>query len=103
MKKILLFGISLLFVACAEQGGLLYAPLDMERAKEKAQTYINTVLSQDGSIATVTAIAEDGDLYKLTISIPEGDNVIESYMTKDGKKFFPQALDMDVKIPEDSQ
>lgn len=62
-------------------------------AQAKAETFINTYLMQSGSKATVKEVTTEYGLYKLKIDIVS--DVIESYITKDGKLFFPQALDIE--------
>jgi glutaredoxin len=48
---------------------------------------------QPGSKAIIKDIAEEGGLYKITINLPGGQE-ITSYLTRDGKKFFPEAMDI---------
>lgn len=68
----------------------------MDEASKKAADFINENLMQPGSSATVKEVTEEGGLYKIIVSLPgEGAQEIDSYMTKDGKKFFPQAFDVD--------
>jgi len=67
--------------------------LSEDQAKTKAETFINNNLMQAGSKATIKDITEAYGLYKLNIDITT--SVVESYMSKDGKLFFPQALDID--------
>jgi len=66
--------------------------LGEEQAKLKAETFVNNFLMQAGSKATIKEITEAYGLYKLKIDIVS--DVVESYITKDGKLFFPQALDI---------
>jgi len=67
--------------------------LSEDQAKAKAEAFVNSNLMQAGSKATVKDITESYGLYKLNIDITT--SVVESYMSKDGKLFFPQALDID--------
>ncbi|MFA5184696.1 MAG: hypothetical protein WC456_04210 [Patescibacteria group bacterium] len=67
--------------------------LDVDQAKTKAETFINAYLMQGGNKATVKDITTEYGLYKLQIDIVS--DVVESYLTKDGKLFFPQALDIE--------
>jgi hypothetical protein len=64
-----------------------------DAAKAKAEKFINSFLMQSGSKATIKDISTEYGLYKLKIDIVS--DVVESYLTKDGKLFFPQALDID--------
>lgn len=69
------------------------AVLKPEEAKKKAETFINENLLQSGTKATIGEITEENGLYKLPIEVTGGQK-IDSYMTKDGSKFFPQAMDI---------
>lgn len=66
--------------------------LDEAQAKTSAETFINGFLMQGGGKAKVTEITEEYGLYKLKVDITS--SVVDSYLTKDGKLFFPQALDI---------
>ncbi len=66
--------------------------LKMDEAKTASETFINDFLMSSGSKATVTEITEDYGLYKVKVDI--GSEVVDSYLTKDGKLFFPQAFDV---------
>jgi len=68
--------------------------LDEGQAKTRTEEFINNFLMQNGNKAIVKEITEEYGLYKLKVDITS--NVVESYLTKDGKLFFPQALDIDV-------
>ncbi|MFA5155594.1 MAG: hypothetical protein WC453_04140 [Patescibacteria group bacterium] len=67
--------------------------MNAEQAKAKAETFINNYLMQGGNKATVKNITTEYGLYKLEIDIVS--DVVESYLSKDGKLFFPQALDIE--------
>ena len=65
-----------------------------DEAKAKAEDFINKNLVAAGTTATVTEVADyDKSLYKLKVKV--GDNEIESFISKDGKQFFPQAMDIE--------
>ncbi len=66
--------------------------LSSEEAKTTAETFINEFLMSGGNKATVKEITEEYGMYKLQIDIVS--DVVESYITKDGKLFFPQALNI---------
>lgn len=68
--------------------------LDEAQAKTSAETFINGFLMQGGGKAKVTEISEEYGLYKLKVDITS--SIVDSYLTKDGKLFFPQALDVAV-------
>ncbi len=66
--------------------------ISAEEAKVKAEDFINKYLMQPGSEASIKDITTEYGLYKLSIDITS--DVVESYITKDGRLFFPQALDI---------
>ena len=66
--------------------------ISTDAAKAKAEEFINKFLMQSGSKATIKDITTEYGLYKLSIDITS--DVVESYLTKDGKLFFPQALNI---------
>lgn len=74
--------------------------LNVEEASAKAEEFINTFLMSSGSTAKVKEVVSEYGMYKLSIDITS--DVVESYLTKDGKLFFPQALNID-EITAESQ
>jgi len=99
MKKTILLGLLLVFALTGcngNQGGLTAQDiLTPDEAKAEAEKYINESLipPDSGQKATVANVTEENNLYKLDVELA-GQNV-SSYMTKDGKKFFPQGNDME--------
>jgi len=67
--------------------------LDPEEAKTVTEEFINEFLMAPGSKATVKEIEEVYGLYKVKVDIVS--DIIESFTTKDGKIFFPQAFYVD--------
>lgn len=68
-------------------------PLTADEAKARAETFINGNLVE-GTVASITSVEDFSDsLYKLKVKVGETD--IDSYITKDGKQFFPQAMEID--------
>lgn len=67
--------------------------LSVTEAKDKAESFINTYLMQGGNKATIKDITTAYGLYKLKVDIVS--DVVESYLSKDGKLFFPQALEVE--------
>jgi len=67
--------------------------ISTDEAKTKAEDFVNKFLMSGGSKATIKDITTEYGLYKLSVDITS--SVVESYMTKDGKLFFPQALNID--------
>jgi protein-disulfide isomerase len=86
----------LIIVAFANFGGSMFSggkKLSPDEAKAKALDFINKNLVQ-GTTASITSVTDYSDsLYKLSVQV--GTNNIDSYMTKDGKQFFPQAMNID--------
>ena len=71
-----------------------YQELSVREASLVTENFINSYLMPSGSQASVIASSEEYDLYKLVIDIGNEDPV-ESYVTKDGRLFFPQALEIE--------
>jgi len=63
-----------------------------EDAKKIAENFINDFLMMPGSKAKVTEVTEEYNLYKIKVDITS--DVVESYLSKDGKMFFPQAFNI---------
>ena len=70
--------------------------LTPEEAGNKAAKFINENLMNPGSEVSIKGVTEEGELYKMTVSLPNGKE-ITSYMTKNGKKFFPEGMDLSDK------
>jgi hypothetical protein len=91
--------ISLTLSGCQANLGLSKTKkLSPEEAKAKTEKYINDNLMAPGSKATIDKVTEENGLYKLSVNIGQGQ-LIDSYVTKDGSKFFPQALEMATTTP----
>lgn len=67
--------------------------LTKDEVVPRAESFINDYLMQSGTKASVKNVSEEYDLYKLEIDIVS--DVVESYISKDGKLFFPQAMNID--------
>ncbi len=67
--------------------------LSTDQAKTQTENFINTYLMQSGNKATVKEVTTEYGLYKLKIDIVS--DLVESYLSKDGKLFFPQALNIE--------
>ncbi len=83
----------LIVLAVVNFGGMLKGgkKLSPDEAKAKAETYINANLVS-GTTASITEVTDySSTLYKLAVKV--GDTSIDSYITKDGAMFFPQAMD----------
>lgn len=63
---------------------------------EKTVNYINqNLLRGQATVSLVDAVEENG-LYKIKFKL--GENEISSYTTRDGKLFFPEAINLDEKV-----
>ena len=62
-----------------------------KEAKVQIDDFINNNLMQPGVKADIEDVEKEGGIYKVTLKIGEGDQAqeITSYLTVDGKKFFP--------------
>lgn len=66
--------------------------LSVEQARTQAESFVNNYLMTSGEKVTVKNVTREYGLYKMTIGLSSGE--VESYLTRDGKLFFPQALDV---------
>jgi len=95
MKKIFFLLAAVVFLAAGCQ--LKLTPptttkiMKPEEAQAKALSFINANLVTPGNEVTVKSITEENGLYKLKISFSNGKE-IDSYMTRDGSNFFPEAI-----------
>lgn len=96
-KKSIIFGsIAIIIIALAAIGLSLYKNKDIIKpaeAKTVVEKFVNTYLMQPGSTVTISDITESYGLYKMKIDVGSNQTV-DSYVSKDGKLFFPQALDI---------
>jgi hypothetical protein len=69
--------------------------LTPEEAKTKALDFIGKNLVQPGTKVEISSILPEGSLYKMELDVT--GQKVTAYMTQDGKKFFPSALDVDKK------
>ncbi|MEK7168033.1 MAG: hypothetical protein AAB791_03465 [Patescibacteria group bacterium] len=74
-------------------GGFSFISLSAKAASAKAESFVNNQLLNGQGGAVIEVVGKEGSLYKLEVSY-QGKK-IDSYMTKDGKKFFPQVFDME--------
>ncbi|UCG95018.1 MAG: hypothetical protein JSV92_03145 [archaeon] len=67
-----------------------------DAAAERVTTFIKENLVAEGTEVTVNEINEENSLYRLSIEVTSGgmSQEVESYITKDGVLFFPQAIDL---------
>jgi len=94
-----IFSLALLVAAAVTMGGCdakLFSKsmaITPEAAKVKIEKFINDNLMTPGSKATIDKIVEENGLYKMSINIGSGQ-IIDSYATKNGEIFFPNALNI---------
>lgn len=93
MKKLLLVSLAmaLMLTGCSARS----KNLKPDEAKARAENFINAALMSPGSQAIVKEIEQVDGFYKIQVDIGGGEP-IESYLSLDGKLFFPQALDIDL-------
>ena len=68
--------------------------ISAEKARETAEDFINDYLMMDGTKVSVRLLGSAYNMYHLSVDIGEGEP-IDSFITKDGRLFFPQHLDID--------
>jgi glutaredoxin len=94
MKRIIIMGlVAVLITSGCSLTQNKAKPLSLEEVKVKAADFINNNLMQAGQEVSIKEITEENGLYKIIVNMPNGQE-ITSYMTKDGKKFFPQVMDI---------
>lgn len=76
--------------------------LTADEARVRVVDFINDNLMQPGSEVSIKEISEENGMYKIIVNISEGQE-ITSYLTKDGKKFFPQVMDIDEVAAQNAQ
>lgn len=96
MKKIIIVSIvfALVLTGCSiTKPKTAKEVIGVEQAKATASDFINKNLMQAGSQVAVKEVVDQDDLYKVVVTMPNGQEV-NSYLSKDGKTFFPQAMDI---------
>jgi hypothetical protein len=68
--------------------------------EKKSSEFINTKLLQGSGSATAKVVGKEGDLYRLEV-LYNGQK-IESFMSKDGKRFFPQSYSLSESSTKDA-
>ncbi len=68
--------------------------LSMDEAKIKTEKFINENLMMPGTKANIVEIVEEYGLYKISVDVGTEEELIESYISKDGLLFFPQSIDI---------
>lgn len=97
----ILIPLAIIIAGVLISGFLFYLKLSQEKAlspkeaAEKAINYINQNLLQPGMTASLVSTTEENGFYKLRLKI--GNDEFDSYVTKDGKFFFPQGYNLEAK------
>ncbi|MFH1332027.1 MAG: thioredoxin domain-containing protein [archaeon] len=78
-------------------GGGVGAPIGGQQAGERAIKYVNDVILQGQTTATIGDVKDVGDLYNVKLTI--GAQQFDSYITKDARLFFPQGIDLNEEVP----
>jgi len=100
MKKIILSALvlSVIISGCSLGNKNKMVVITPEAANELAGSFINENLLQPGTTATIKEVTEENGLYKVVVSLPGGADgagqEVDSYMSKDGKKFFVNGIDI---------
>ena len=71
--------------------GAATASLTSSEAESKVVEYVNTNLLRAPFTATANSVEESENLYKVSLDV--AGQTIDSYLTKNGKLFFPQGFD----------
>lgn len=74
------------------------ATVSLQEAEKTATDFVNTNLLRPPFTAEVASSADAGTLYKVTLSV--AGQTVDSYVTKDGKLFFPQGFDTTKSLRE---
>lgn len=105
MKKTIILSLFLVLILAGCSGKSAMTILEPEEAKAKAEEFIKEELEKVGAVDTVIEIkevTEDSGNYKLAVSLDNKGNKqeVESYISKDGTKFFPQFYDLEKEEEE---
>ncbi len=74
--------------------------LSLAEVEQKALNFVNNNLLQPPFNAELSSSEDVGSLYKVVLSI--AGQTVDSYITKDGKLFFPQGFDVDNVLEAES-
>lgn len=74
------------------------ATVSLQDAEKTAADFVNTNLLRPPFTAEVASSTDAGSLYKVTLSV--AGQTVDSYVTKDGKLFFPQGFDTTKSLQE---
>ncbi len=98
MKKRIVIIILLLFILLIAGFGLFKYKtkniLSLDEVKAQTLDFINNSLMRPGSTVSIKEASEENGLYKIVLNMPDGSE-LPVYVTKDGKKVFPQVIDVE--------
>lgn len=75
--------------------------MSAEAIAKKSVNYLNNNILAQGQTATLVGYKSENGIIKMDIKI--GDNTYDSYATKDGKLFFPEAFDLNTPPAQQNQ
>lgn len=90
MKKTLALSLVLVALMTGCSSNNKVSKISIEEAKTKSVEFINGYLMQEGNEVSIKEVVEENGIYKVVVNVPNGQE-INSYLSLDGKKFFPQA------------
>jgi hypothetical protein len=96
-KKHFIAGVVLILILAGAVGYYYKTkPTDigLDGAQNKVLDFVNGNLLQPGTKAEVVSAGKENGLYRITIKV--GEQEIPTYLTYDGKKFFPQAMETEI-------
>jgi len=70
--------------------------LASQEAAQIAIDFINQNLLQEGTTASLLSVAEENGVYKIHLKVGEGE--YDSYITRDGKIFFVEGIDLESSL-----
>ncbi len=79
------------------KGGNNIQTADGQQVAEKAINYINENILRGNGTASLINVGEENGFYKIKFSLQ--GNEMESYITKDGKFFFPEVISLEEASP----
>jgi len=98
----------LIIIAVLVGGGIIFAnylnnkdELSPQEAADKTINYINENLLGEGQEASLKEVARENGLYKLKIDL--GSQEVDSYVTLNGKLFFPSKIDLTKEVKQSSE
>ena len=104
-RLIFLIPVGLVLIAAGffyfDQNSIFTNNLSADEVAEKAINYLNNSVLPEGVTASLIDISEEGDVYKIRVEV-EGTEY-QSFVSKDGKYLFPDALDLDVEAEDQGQ